>query len=116
VNVRAAGHEGRGHRATNQHGVVVEHLPVALELIIKALAAQHRPGFLERHQLHPLENVVRHAGAAVRKSFALPLRCQVDQLVLRDLLRTDGLRDQHQACDRQHAETIHYDAPVQYLK
>jgi len=42
--------------------------PLALELAVVAVVTQHPPGLFGGDQLHPLEYIVRHARAPIRKA------------------------------------------------
>ena len=54
------------------------------------LASQHRPGLLERHQLHAVEDFVGHLGPPVSEALAFPFARKKLELGLGDLLPERG--------------------------
>ena len=91
----------RGQRAADEHLARVNRHPVVLELMREAGACDHRPGFLQRHALHAVEDGVRHVRTAVREAFPFPVRRVFDQLFLREhaRLRLGERRDREQQGD-----------------
>ena len=77
---------GREGAADHRH-VVVNRLPVSLELPLVAVRAQVTPCLLDRDLTHPGEDLVRHPGTAVRESLPFPFGREEDELVARKGLR-----------------------------
>ncbi len=101
VDVRPARHEGRGDRTADDDHIRVQGHPVAFVLVVKPVTAQYRPGFLQGHQLHALEDVIGYFRAAVSIALAFPGRGQKQQFLPADLLGRDRQRCTHGKNKRQ---------------
>ncbi len=92
-HVRAAGHVLRGEGAAGEGRVRVEGLPITLELVVIALAAEVVPDVFDGDVQGALEEIVGELGTAVGEAVALPVGGIEHNLILRLLdLREGGVR------------------------
>ena len=72
MRARASGDESRSDGAAYEHPIRMDVDPVALALVVVAVAPEHAPGLLRGHQAHPLEDVIRNARAPVVEPLPFP--------------------------------------------